>query len=157
MYCTCIVESWAVSGLVCREGCIRSSCWGRLDYCGFPEEYFYFLNFVYLLFLCRYPSRILFFLRFRYSTSFRKRKCFRYLPLSVIVPPFAKALFRLAHKVHIYLEYHSVCPLVRIGTPTPSPPSECAPPPGTKGRERNCLRGREWGGGVPITTTGEKA
>jgi hypothetical protein len=27
------------------------------------------------------------------------------------------------HKVHIYLEYHSVCPLVGIGTPTPSPAS----------------------------------
>jgi hypothetical protein len=38
--------------------------------------------------------------------------------------------------VHMYeyLEYHSVCPLVRIGTPsTPSPASECARPPGTKG------------------------
>ncbi len=28
------------------------------------------------------------------------------------------------HKVHIYLEYHSVCPLVQIGTPPP-PASEC--------------------------------
>jgi hypothetical protein len=28
---------------------------------------------------------------------------------------------RAAHKVHIYLEYHSVCPLVGIGPPTPSP------------------------------------
>jgi hypothetical protein len=39
------------------------------------------------------------------------------------------------HKVHIYKEYHSVCPLVGIGTlpPTPSLASECAPPPGTKG------------------------
>jgi hypothetical protein len=37
--------------------------------------------------------------------------------------------------VHIYeyLEYHSVCPFVRIGTPsTPSPASESARPPGTK-------------------------
>jgi hypothetical protein len=32
----------------------------------------------------------------------------------------------------IYLEYHSACPLVRVGTPTPSPESECVPP-GTKG------------------------
>jgi hypothetical protein len=23
----------------------------------------------------------------------------------------------VSHKVHIYLEYHGVCPLVRIGTP----------------------------------------
>jgi hypothetical protein len=27
-----------------------------------------------------------------------------------------------AHKVHIYLEYHSVCPLVRIGSWDPPPP-----------------------------------
>ncbi len=40
-----------------------------------------------------------------------------------------------AHKVHIYLGCHSDCPLVRIGTPppTPFPASKCAPPPGTKG------------------------
>jgi hypothetical protein len=31
------------------------------------------------------------------------------------------------HKVHIYLEYHNVCPLVGIGTPpVPSLPSGCA-------------------------------
>ena len=37
--------------------------------------------------------------------------------------------------MHMYLEYHSVPPLVGIGTPTPnpSPASECALPPGTKG------------------------
>jgi hypothetical protein len=41
---------------------------------------------------------------------------------------------RCTRKVHIYKEYHSVCPLVGIGTfPTPSLASECAPPPGTKG------------------------
>jgi hypothetical protein len=67
------------------------------------------------------------------------------------------------HKVHIYLEYHSVCPLVRIGTrpPTPLPQASvyhllvhhwCVPHPGTKGGD-NRLRG----GGVPIRTTGEKA
>jgi hypothetical protein len=42
------------------------------------------------------------------------------------------------HKVHIYLEYHSVCPLVGIGTPPPHPLSRkrvCPPPPpGTRGR-----------------------
>jgi hypothetical protein len=38
------------------------------------------------------------------------------------------------HKVHIYLEYHSVCSLVRIGTtPTPSPAGECAPHRNQKG------------------------
>jgi hypothetical protein len=30
----------------------------------------------------------------------------------------------------MYTEYHSVCPLVGIGTPPPPlPPSECVPPP----------------------------
>ncbi len=54
---------------------------------------------------------------------------------------------KLKHKVYnytyIYLEYHSVCFLVRIGTPTPSPPSEC--PPGTKrgGGGHTRLRVRE--------------
>jgi hypothetical protein len=46
------------------------------------------------------------------------------------------------HKVCIYLEYHSVCPLVRIGIPPPPLP-QASPPPPT--------------GGVPILTTGEKA
>ncbi len=31
------------------------------------------------------------------------------------------------HKVHIYLEYHNVCPLVRIWTPSPA--GECVAPP----------------------------
>jgi hypothetical protein len=30
-------------------------------------------------------------------------------------------------KVHIYIGYQRVCPLVGIGTPPP-PPGECAPP-----------------------------
>jgi hypothetical protein len=33
---------------------------------------------------------------------------------------------RVVHKIHIYLEYHSVCPLVGIGTPHPL--TDCAPP-----------------------------
>jgi hypothetical protein len=39
------------------------------------------------------------------------------------------------HKVHVYQEYHSVFPLVRIGElgpPTPSPASELCPPPQPK-------------------------
>jgi hypothetical protein len=63
------------------------------------------------------------------------------------------------HKVHIYLEYHSVCPLVGIGTPTPFPASEFLPPHRNQregGGTR--LRVRGWGGagaggGVPIRTT----
>jgi hypothetical protein len=35
-------------------------------------------------------------------------------------------MYALYHKVHIYLEYHSVCPFVQIGTPPPPPPR----PPG---------------------------
>jgi hypothetical protein len=53
----------------------------------------------------------------------------------------------LIHKVHKYLEYHSVCPLVRIETP-PHPLSRkrVCPPPGTTG-----------GGGETVRTTGVKA
>ncbi len=54
----------------------------------------------------------------------------------------------LGHKVHIYLEYHGVFPLVRIGIPNPSPVSECAPPPPEPAG---------WGGGgVLIRTPMEK-
>jgi hypothetical protein len=44
-----------------------------------------------------------------------------------------KFFYVVDHKVHIYLEYNSECPLVGIGTPTPFPASECSPPPQTKG------------------------
>jgi len=37
------------------------------------------------------------------------------------------------HTVHIYLEYQSVCPLVRIGTHIPSPARECVPSQEAKG------------------------
>ncbi len=38
------------------------------------------------------------------------------------------------HKVHISLEYQSVSPVVRVGTPpTPCPTSECVPPQNQKG------------------------
>jgi hypothetical protein len=63
---------------------------------------------------------------------------------------------------YIYIEYHSVCPLVGIGTPppTPYPANECVLP-----LETNGWRGGGWytlacvleGGGVPIRMTGEKA
>jgi hypothetical protein len=61
----------------------------------------------------------------------------------------------LTHKVCIYKEYHSVCPLVGIGTlPTPLSPAS-APPPRTGGGGTIACG---WGvGGVPIPTTGEKA
>jgi hypothetical protein len=51
-------------------------------------------------------------------------------------------------KVHTYcmfLEFHSVCPLVRIGTPpTPSPPSKCVPPKPKGGTDSPA--GEGWGG-----------
>jgi hypothetical protein len=54
------------------------------------------------------------------------------------------------HKVQLlYLEYHSVCPLVRFRNPPPPPPPE------PKGGGHTRLRVR--GGGVPIRTIGEKA
>jgi hypothetical protein len=59
-----------------------------------------------------------------------------------------------SYKVHTCLEYPSVCPLVRIGTPTPSPASECVPPPEPKGGH-TCLRAGE-GVGAPIRKTEEK-
>ena len=48
----------------------------------------------------------------------------------------------VSHKVHIYQEYHSVCTLVRIGTPPP--PCKRVSPPGTKGGGHARQRVREW-------------
>jgi hypothetical protein len=60
------------------------------------------------------------------------------------------------HKLHIYLEFNSVCPLARIGTPhTPSPPNECVPPPRNQRGGAHSPAGEEVG--VLIGTTGEKA
>jgi hypothetical protein len=52
-----------------------------------------------------------------------------------------------SHKVHKYLEYHSVCPLVRIGTPPPPLPQASVSPLGTKGGKviHTRLRVRGWG------------
>ncbi len=57
---------------------------------------------------------------------------------------------------YIYKEYHSVCPLVGIGTlPTPLSPASVPLPPELKGEGGTLTCG--WGvGGVPIPTTGEK-
>jgi hypothetical protein len=64
------------------------------------------------------------------------------------------------HKVHIYLEYRSVCPLVGIGTLRPPLPQASVyrvlPPPLILRRGGHTrLVVREWG--VLIRTTGEKA
>jgi hypothetical protein len=60
--------------------------------------------------------------------------------------PFYKLnTFLFKHKLRIFTEYHSVCPLVGIGTlPPPYLASECAPPPGTK----------EWGGHTRLRVRG---
>ncbi len=56
------------------------------------------------------------------------------------------ALSHPHYKVHIYKEYHSVCPLVGIGTlPPPSHASECAPPPQAKGGRAHSPAGEGWG------------
>jgi hypothetical protein len=52
------------------------------------------------------------------------------------------------HKVHIYLEFHSVCPLVRIGIGTPltlPQASESPPPEPTGGGGHTRLRVSRWG------------
>ncbi len=50
------------------------------------------------------------------------------------------------HKVHIFIEYHSVCPLVGIGTLPPPLSSASAPlPPEPKGGRHTRLRVRGWG------------
>jgi hypothetical protein len=41
----------------------------------------------------------------------------------------------LYHKVHIYLENHSVYPLVQIGTPHPFPASKCEGDPSNDWRK----------------------
>ncbi len=56
-------------------------------------------------------------------------------------------------------KYHSVCPLVGIGTPppTPSPPQASLPPFPRNQRRVLYTLVYVWGGGVPVWTTGEKA
>ncbi len=50
------------------------------------------------------------------------------------------------HKVRIYKEYHSVCPLVGIGTlPTHLSPASVPLPPEPGGGGHNRLRARGWG------------
>jgi hypothetical protein len=66
------------------------------------------------------------------------------------------SVWGLCHKAHIYLEYHSVCPLVPIGTPHPLYRKRVFSSPRTQSETRHTrLLVRGWG--VPIRTTGEKA
>jgi hypothetical protein len=64
-------------------------------------------------------------------------------------------MYRVQHKVHIFKEYHSVCPLAGIGTLPPplSPASVPLPPELGGGGTLACVRGV---GGVPIPTTEKK-
>jgi hypothetical protein len=64
----------------------------------------------------------------------------------------------LDHKVHIYKEYHSVCPLVGIGTlPPPLSPASVTLPPEPKGGGTLALRVRGWGRGSPNSDDLEKS
>ena len=49
-----------------------------------------------------------------------------------------------SHKVHIYLEYYSVYPLVRIGTP-PTPLPQASVPSRNQRGLHSCLRVKGWG------------
>ncbi len=60
------------------------------------------------------------------------------------IPPYHTHLEE-NQKVHIHLEFHSVCPLVGIGTPNPSHTSECVPPE-PKGGGAHSPAGEGWGG-----------
>ncbi len=58
----------------------------------------------------------------------------------------------------IYLEYHSVCPLVRFWDPPfPLPHKRVCPPSEPKREDTRLQVRRCMGGGVPTRTTGEKA
>ncbi len=60
------------------------------------------------------------------------------------IVPRHSIVFETQCTVHIYLEYHSECPIVGIGTFPPSPASECAPQPRTKeGGGHTLLRVRD--------------
>jgi hypothetical protein len=59
--------------------------------------------------------------------------------------------------IHIYLEYHSVCPLVGTGTPHPlSRKRMCTPPPPQPKEGGTHSPKGEGVDGVPIPTTEEK-
>jgi hypothetical protein len=60
----------------------------------------------------------------------------------------------MGYKVHVYLEYQSVCPLVRVGTLHPLSYKRVCPPQNQKGGTHSPA---DEGVGVPIRTTGEKA
>ncbi len=81
------------------------------------------------------------------KSSIRSENIIENVVFSLIASPLIDTVW---DRVHIYLEYHSVCPSSELG-PLPSPlPS---PEPKEEGDTIAC----GWvGGGIPIPTTGEK-
>jgi hypothetical protein len=76
-----------------------------------------------------------------------KKRTFNLKVVFVLYKFFAGSSKKLIdHKVHIYLEYHSVCPLVRIGTPPLPLPRASVSTPGTKGGRHTRLWVRVGGG-----------
>ncbi len=82
----------------------------------------------------------------RISYFVRKLLTLQYWEMAFRIP-----ILLLNHKIHICLEYHSVCPLVGIVTPHPLSRKRVCPDPG--GHPRLRVGG---GGGVLIQTTGQK-
>ncbi len=67
-------------------------------------------------------------------------------PLAIPPPSALPFLISYGHKVLIYIEHHSVCPLVGIGTPPPLQPQASVPSPRTKGWGGHTrLRLKGWG------------
>ncbi len=77
----------------------------------------------------------------------------------ILCPPAlgCDVLRSLTTKIHIYLEKHSVCLFVRIGTPPPPLPQRVCPSPGTKGGEVLHTRLRVRGRGSPNSNDWRKS
>ncbi len=57
-------------------------------------------------------------------------------------PPTRQAMLASRRGIIVYIEYQIVCPFVGIGSPTPSPASQCVSPLGPKGGSNTRLRMR---------------
>ncbi len=81
---------------------------------------------------------------------YRRDLSSNYLNKDCSLPPYQSGWDkRCSHKGLIYIEYHSVCVCRRNwDSPTPSPASECAPSPRTKGWGHTRLRARGWGSSI---------
>ncbi len=54
-------------------------------------------------------------------------------------PPPLHAMLASRRRIIVYIEYQSVCPFVGIGSPTPTPTSQCVSPLGPKGGDQHSL------------------